>query len=70
VPLDAGVAELEPGAPDMIPAQQGEGEAEVEGAVPGAPAVVPMQQGVDSPAGVNEEVCSVCPSPYLHHFQY
>jgi hypothetical protein len=68
VPLDAGAAELEPGAPDVMPAQQGEGEAEVEGAVPGAPAVVSMQQGVDSPADINEEVCCVCPSPYFPHF--
>jgi hypothetical protein len=56
VPLDVGGAELEPGAPDIVPAQQGEGEAEAEDAVPSSPVVALMQQGVDSPAGGDDEV--------------
>jgi hypothetical protein len=68
VPLNVDAAELGPGAPEGVPAQQGVGEAEAEAAVPGAPAEVPAQQGVDSPSDDNEEVCCMCPSLHFPHF--
>jgi hypothetical protein len=57
-------AELGPGAPGGVPAQQGVGEAEAEAAVP--PSIAGGDSSSDERKG-NEEVCCVCPSLHLPH---